>query len=311
MKQRNTLFVAVLLPLVLTLTYCSGKQAPSGELQSGKERLSKTADTTVDEYVPAPEAEDRVARSESKNLGGQEGPKDESRAGNIPFIFLSSNRYEGERLLEYQVNLNYETKNFVVSRRDFLEIVAKFGYLSYASTGYSDLRYTMSAQFNVKVADIYKVVRELDRLGNLRYENTSVVDHTRDMAWNERKARRLQVREFRINRAVSQVAPENKNWRDREDALERSEDALDQAEQAKWDISDQVAWAKITVSVETPQDVSPVHIPTFRNALVLLANGFFKVLYVLVVLSPIIALGGVIWWKRKKIIGIFTRKKTS
>jgi hypothetical protein len=307
MKQRNILFAAVLLPLLLTLTYCSGKLAPvSHETQDRKEMANAKADDLAStEYGP----EDKAPSAESRSLAGQVSTKDESQAGNIPFIFLSSNKYEGERLLEYQVNLSYETKDFVLSRKDFLDIVSKYGYLSYTTTGYSDLRYSMSAQFNIKVADIYRVVKELDKLGSLRYENTSVVDHTRDMAWNARKALRLQIREQRIARVVGQVAGENKNWKDREDALERSEDALDQAEQGKWDITDQVTWAKITVSVATPPDAAPVQIPTFRNALALLVNGFFKVLYVLVVVSPFIAVGGVIWWKRKKIIGIFARKK--
>jgi hypothetical protein len=309
MKQRNMLFIAVLLPLVLTLTYCSGKQPAPGVSQPRKEMANAKAEEQESaDYGP----EDKAPSAESRSLAGQLGTKDEDqKTGEIPFIFLSSNKYEGERLLEYQVNLTYETKDFVVSRKDFLDIVSKYGYLSYVNSGYGDLRYSMSAQFNIKVADIYRVVKELDKLGSLRYENTSVVDHTRDMAWNERKARRLQIRDQRISRVLAQVAGENKNWKDREDALERSEDALDQAEQGKWDITDQVTWAKISLTVSTPQDAAPVSIPTFQNALVLLVNGFFKVLYVLVVISPFIAIGAVVWFKRKKIVALFTRKKAS
>lgn len=306
MKQWNKLFAVVLLPVVLTLTYCSGKQyAPQGSTEK-KENVNRASlQSEADDY--GPDADEKPA---STSLAGQAKTADKD-AGEIPFIFLSSNKYAGERFLEYQVNLAYETKDFVLSRQEFLNIVSQYGYLSYTSAGYSGLRYSMTAQFNIKVADIYKVVKLLDKLGSLRSENTSVIDHTRDMAWNERKAKRLQIREDRIARAVSQVAAANKNWRDREDALERSEDALDLAEQGIWDITDQVTWAKIAVTVETPPDAAPFKIPTFQNALVLLVNGFFKVLYALIVLTPFIAAGAVIWWQRKNIVKIFIRKKQS
>lgn len=304
MKQSNKLFLAVLLPVALVLACCGAQQTAPKDLAEKKEMASYEAESSYDEY-----AADKAPAPSARNVSGlTTSGKDD---GEIPFVFLSPNRFEKERLLEYQVNLCYETKNFTLSRKEFQDIVSKYGYLSYTTAGYSDLRYSMTAQVNVKVADLYNVIKLLDRLGSLRSENTSVIDHTRDMAWNERKARRLQVRADRIARAVGEVAAANKNWRDREDALERSEDALDNAEQAKWDISDQVTWAKVIICVETPKDPAPVKIPTFRNALVLLLNGFFKVLYVLVVLSPFIVVGALIWWQRKKIAGIFTRKKQS
>lgn len=308
MKQWNTLVVLVLLPVVLTLTYCSGKDA-APKTSADKKELQNVASEQLAQDDYSPEAEERP--SSISRSGLSKADKEASDTGEIPFIFLSTNKYANERLLEYQVNLAYETKDFVLSRQEFLNIVSQYGYLSYTSSGYSGLRYSMSAQFNIKVADLYKVVKLLDRLGSLRSENTSVIDHTRDMAWNERHARRLQIREERIAKAIGQVAAANKNWRDREDALERSEDALDQAEQGIWDITDQVTWAKVVVTVGTPQDAAPVSIPTFRNALVLLVNGFFKVLYVLIVLSPFIAAGAVVWWQRKNIVKIFNRKKQS
>lgn len=259
----------------------------------------------------APRAEMASERASEKDYIAEEAnsPADDSGGKKLGFVFLAPGKYVGERYLEYLVNVRYETKNFELSRKDLLDIVSQYGYLANASAGYENDRHSMTAQLNIKVAELYNVLKLLDRVGSLKSENVSVMDLTRDMVWNQRTTRRLKTRTDRIAKALGQVAAENKNWREREDALERSENALDQSEQGQWDVLDRIAWAKITVTVSGPRDIRPVEIPSFRNALILLLNTFFRVLYFLIVVLPFAAVAGVIWWQRKNIKNLFTRKK--
>jgi hypothetical protein len=236
----------------------------------------------------------------------------ESKVGgskkDLSFVFLSPYPVAKDRYLEFMVELQYDTKNFELSRKDLLDIVSQNGFLNYSSAAYENLRYRMTAQANIKASELYNVIKLLDKLGSLKVENTSVIDHTRDMAWNQRKVKREQTRMDRINKAMAQVPPQNKTWKEKEDALEKSEDSLDQSQHEEWNIQDLVAWAKVTITLYGPLDSEPISIPSFNNALALLINGFFKLLYLLIILLPFALVGLFIWWQRKRIGGWFKKK---
>ena len=99
--------------------------------------------------------------------------------------------------------------------------------------------------------------------------------------------RREELRMARRSR-VSGIAPAARNWREREEALSRSEDGLDEAEHARWRIKDKTAWARITISLQGPELPARVKVPDYSRALVGLVNMLLELGYVLLWLLPLL-----------------------
>ena len=223
--------------------------------------------------------------------------------------FLAPMGLAGDRLLEYRVNLIYETKDLFSSRQYLLTIVSKYGFInSSASTTESKSPY-MNAHIFVRSNLLYDALVDLEKLGIMLSEKITVVDHTEQMVLAQRKLKRETIRIIRKQRAIGRVSPAAKTWKEREASLERCEDGIDKSEHEKWKIKDRVTWAKIHVYLKGPDLPDRIEIPNYRDALIGLINVLLYLSYVIIVLLPLVVIGGLIWWKRKRIAAFFAGSK--
>lgn len=206
-----------------------------------------------------------------------------------------------DRLLEYQVTLSYECKEFYKSRNKLIQLVPQYGFIKSGSSSIETTTTSMNAQLFVRVGKLYEALLELDKLGLLVSESISVTDHTEPMFWNNLKATREHIRISRKIGAIRQTAAQHKSWNDKENSLARSEDNLDKAEYEKWKIHDRVSWAKIGINLKGPVSPERIVVPPFRNAFIGLVNLGLELIFALIWLTPIIIIGVLIWMKRKGI----------
>lgn len=233
------------------------------------------------------------------------GKKDEGGGGIIGH-FLEPMEFAKERLLEYRIDLTYESGDLQKSRHELLAIVAKYGFIKDANTSLRDQPPEVVSDLLIKSEKIYEALRELDRVGTLVSEQINVTDHTEEMVLQERTVKREQLRVVRKSAAAGQVAPAVRSWSEIDGSLTQSEDRLDAAEHGKWKIRDKVAWALIHVNLKGPDRIA---VPNYFNAIVGMINFLLKLLWVVIYLIPFMAVAALVIWKRKAIAGIFRRKK--
>ncbi len=248
--------------------------------------------------------ESKVEEEAPANIMADGRPADPGIAGH----FYAAMDLSKDRLLEYRVNLDYRCTDLQQARLLLLAITSKYGFVRSESTSISTTRQNMNTVIAIKADRLYDALLECDRLGRLENESIIVTDHTGNMVLSDRKAKREQVRSLRRARALDQGATKERTWREVEDSLSASEDAMDGAEHAKWGIRDTVTWATLTVTLRGPESARQIEVPRYVNVLVWLANFFLNLLYVLLGASPFIALIAVVIWKRKAIIGLFRRR---
>lgn len=214
-----------------------------------------------------------------------------------------------ERLLEYKVDLAYETKDILASRRALLAVVAKYGYVKSGSAALDEDRAAVASDVYVKSDKLYDALMELDTIGTLLTENITATDHTEDMELQNMKEKRERLRIARKSIASGQATAASRNWNDIENSLSQSEDGLDAAEHRKWQIRDRVAWACIHVDLNGPEQPGRVRVPKYVNAFIGLLNFLLILAYGLIYVIPFAVVAGLIVWKRREIVGIFRRKK--
>ncbi len=233
------------------------------------------------------------------------GKKEKDREGIIGH-FLEPMDFAKERLLEYRIDLTYESGNLQKSRHELLAIVAKYGFIKDANTSLQDQPPEVVSDLLIKSEKIYEALQELDRVGTLVSEQINVTDHTEEMVLQERTVKREQLRVARKSAAAGQVAPTVRSWSEIDGSLSQSEDRLDTAEHGKWKIRDKVAWALIHVNLKGSDRIT---VPNYFNAVVGMINFLLKLLWIVIYLIPFMAVAALIVWKRKAIAGIFKRKK--
>ena len=261
---------------------------------------------------PAPAAEQVQSADLEKAAtrpGKARGLEKQEEEGGLTGHFVAPMELAKERLLEYRVDLTYECADLVRSRMELLGIVSKFGFIKNSSASIETRTSYVTSDLMVKSEKLYETLLELDRVGVLRAENISVIDHTEEMVLNDRKGRREQTRITRKNIASGQVTAAAKNWSDIENSLERSEDSLDASEHAKWQIRDKVAWALVHVNLKGPDVPNRIEVPRYSDAFKGLVNLFLWMIYAMVYLIPVAIVAGLIVWKRDAIAGIFRKKK--
>jgi hypothetical protein len=295
--------IVVMAALVVIPLSCKKAESPS------EEAMAPAAMSEPGEPAKrAMSVEEAGAVKDKKAEAGDEVMKADDGRG-LQGHFLAPMDLAKERLLEYRVDLTYETKNILASRRALLGIVAKYGFIKGSSAALDERTALVASDVFVKSDKLYETLQELDAVGTLLSENIAVTDHTENMVLQERKVKREQVRMGRRGAAAAQVGGGAKNWNDIENSLSQSEEGLDAAEHAKWQIRDKVAWACIHVNLNGPEQPGRVKVPKYVNAFIGLVNFLLILVYVLIYLAPFAAVAGVIVWKRKEILGIFRRKK--
>ncbi len=213
------------------------------------------------------------------------------------------------RLVEYRINLTYETGALAEARLELLNIIAAYGFLS-SSTSSTTGRYaSVNSEFYIKSEKLYIALKEMEKIGKLTAENISAIDHTEEMVLKKQKITREQARIARREKAAQSAATKVKTWSETEESLTQSEDELDAAEHECWKINDRIAWAYVKVFIRGPEAPEKVEVPLYKNALVALANFFLGLLYLCIYAVPLIPVVILIWVKRRKIAGLFRKEK--
>ncbi|MBM9500178.1 DUF4349 domain-containing protein [Leptospira sp. 201903071] len=305
--KKSILFLLTI--CITALVVCSKKQEPSSETASGEAEKTamRSADVSGQLGSPMAPSEDSKKVSSEKEESGYKNSfdKTDDQLGKIfAPIGLTT-----ERLLEYNIQLSYECKDLVKTRKELLDYIAKYGYLESSSAINSRTPF-MSVKMHVRTAKLYEALLDLDKLGVLISEDISTIDHTEGMVWQKRKTTREKIRLSRRNNANQQIGAASKNWEVIEESIERSEDELDLAEQETWKIKDRVSWATISVSFGTPTPPDAIQVPEYKNALVGILNAFLQLSYYLLWIFPfaliasvLVYYGGVLFQNLRKKFG--------
>ncbi|HNR89417.1 MAG TPA: DUF4349 domain-containing protein [Spirochaetota bacterium] len=301
-QRRVALWIIVLCAVLAA--HCAKSDQAEKQAPAGAEMEDATLATKAEKSkAAAPAAPGKVRQSSDESAANK---RDDADRGLQSFMIAPMDLAK-ERLLEYRITLTYECKDLNRARQELLGIIAKYGYIRSSSATTETRNPSLDADLSVKEALLYDALRDFERLGILLNESITATDHTEGMVRQERTMKREQLRTARKNQSMGQVAPANYNWAEREASLERSENALDAAEHARWQIRDRVAWAQVHINLRGPVAPDYIDVPPYRNAFVGLANLLLRLVYVTIYLLPFIAIIAAIVWKRQSIRSIFKR----
>lgn len=246
---------------------------------------SKKSPSTADKYVSDSQPSSLAADEAAVDTTGERS-KTESKPESLQGWFAQKGDIENQRLLEYTIDIVFETNDFAKSRDILLTTIKKHGFLR-SSNLESDESKNLTTSFNIKTDSLYSVLNELNSIGTIKRENIATVDHTLGNIRNLIQQRREQIRSERRLYALTESDATRQNYEKREQYLSQSEDALDENEYQMKFVDDAVAWVKINVSI-TQKSRSVFTVPDFREAFVTMVEMFLKILYLLIVLLPYI-----------------------
>ncbi|TGM95933.1 DUF4349 domain-containing protein [Leptospira dzoumogneensis] len=239
--------------------------------------------------APMPSSADEQPMQEAeKKLTGKAGEREEAPEDQIKtFATPKIGNLKIGRLLEYKVDLNFETKDFIAARKFLLELSGKYGFVQSESLQNwgGDTEPSMTAVIHVKSSDLYQVLMELEKLGTLTSENIQVEDHTENYTLEQIHAKREKIRIARRTELGARSTP--KNAAEIEELLGQSEDSADSAEFEKWKILDRVNWAKISIHMYGPKKPKAVEVPSFGDAFIDLASLGLKLILSLIYIIPL------------------------
>lgn len=264
--------LTVILLLCFSLT-CKDSQEQSKDKPDSSATM-KSASAVADERS---ELEERSEEAK-KAMAPEEKPLGD------PFL---PNLNVTDRLLEYNVNLTYQCHDLVLTRKELLKIITKYGYLE-NSNAYNDKNPYMNLTIKVNATKLHEILLDLDQLGSLQNEEISVVDHTDAMVWQKRKVSREKVRLIRRAKALNQTNSNQRNWPEIEESIEQSEENLDLSEHETWRILEKVKWATIQLHFVSPRNVDEIEVPIYKNALIGILNFTLSLLYYVIWILPFI-----------------------
>ncbi|TGM12276.1 DUF4349 domain-containing protein [Leptospira selangorensis] len=271
---------SILIVSFLFVCKAENSQKQSGELSDGRSRSAAAPMPSSADEQPMQEAEKKLAGKAGER---EEAPEDQIKTFATPKI---GNLKIG-RLLEYKVDLNFETKDFIAARKFLLELSGKYGFVQNESLQNwgGDTEPSMTAVIHVKSSDLYQVLMELEKIGTLTSENIQVEDHTENYTLEQIHAKREKIRIARRTDLGARSTP--KNAAEIEELLGQSEDSADSAEFEKWKIMDRVNWAKISIHMYGPKKPKVVEVPSFGDAFIDLASLGLKLILSLIYIIPL------------------------
>lgn len=287
---------AIIVSVVVSLLVVTGCKQKESSPQAQGTGLVQTEEVTRSAAAER-EKRDEDKRTTVNDVGGQPGL---GPVGLVPMVKV------GDRLLEYNVALQYQTQDFMKARALVLNIASRHGFVT-SSSASSGKNSALHTEFAVRIDSLYDVLKELDALGDLVSENIQVTDHTENNYAQKLRTDRESLRIARKGRSAEAGDPTAKNWAERQASLEKSEDAQDLAELERWKIKDRVSWARISVNIEGPAAPATIEVPPYQRALIGLINVGLWLSYALIWLSPLLLLGGLLLWKRRWLLGLFHR----
>ncbi|TGL65131.1 DUF4349 domain-containing protein [Leptospira jelokensis] len=291
MKKIRLLLV---LTSILLFANCGKGSSEGSDFYTSEERKMSPSSYEKKDMPSAPaieEAAEPILQSKENSIGPV-------------FLPIQNNQ---DRLLEFQIDLGYQTLDLVKTRKDLLSFITKYGFIETSSAVNSDSPY-MNVKIRIKSEKLYEALLELDTYGTLLSENITTIDHTEGMVWERIKTTREKIRVKRRLSANNQITSNSKNWEAIEESISTSEDGLDQSELQIWKINDRVKWATVNVSFSVPTPSDKIIVPEYRNALVGITNLFLEFTYFLVWLIPIFLLIGLLYVPSKKLI-LWIRQK--
>lgn len=244
----------------------------------------------------------KVSPSAPRAEGSSESSSVENQLGQV-FVPIQN---AAERLLEYQIQLSYETQDLIKTRKDLLSFITKYGFIESSSAVNSDSPY-MSLRVRIRSEKIYDALIELDSYGVLQSEDISTVDHTEGMALQKIKSNREKIRLLRRTNANNQTSAQSKNWQAIEEAISESENGLDNSEHEIWKIKDKVKWATLSIQFTIPTQPDRIQIPIYKNAWIGILNLFLELTYYLIWMIPFLILVGILYLPLKKIYQYFRK----
>lgn len=221
--------------------------------------------------------------------------------------FSQKGGFEQERLIEYTIELDYESRNFEKSRDLLLELIKRYGFLRQSSLSNTDSPYLVT-HFSVKSESLFTVLTSLNSIGKITTETINANDRTLENYYNLIRQRREQLRSTCRLNALVNVDAGNKNYELREQYLSQSEDALDENEYQMKQLDDAVSWVKISVTIRQKAQ-SVFEIPDYRDAFITMIEMFLRLLYVFIVILPYLSCAIVVILFRKP-ISLFLSKLT-
>ncbi|PJZ77110.1 DUF4349 domain-containing protein [Leptospira neocaledonica] len=239
--------------------------------------------------APMPSADEQPMQEAEKKLAGKAGEREEATPEDQIKTFATPKigNLKIGRLLEYKVDLNFQTKDFIAARKFLLELSGKYGFVQSESLQNwgGDTEPSMTAIIHVKSSDLYQVLMELEKIGTLTSENIQVEDHTENYTLEQIHSRREKIRVARRTELGARSTP--KNAAEIEELLGQSEDSADSAEFEKWKILDRVTWAKISIHMYGPKKPKAVEVPSFGDAFIDLASLGLKLILSLIYIIPL------------------------
>ncbi|EOQ88794.1 PF14257 domain protein [Leptospira yanagawae serovar Saopaulo str. Sao Paulo = ATCC 700523] len=273
----------------------------------GKGSHEETESYTSEDRKMSPSSYEKKDMPSAEAVEERAEPLLQSKDNSIGPVFLPIQNNQ-ERLLEFQIDLGYQTLDLIKTRKDLLSFITKYGFIESSSAVNSDSPY-MNVKIRIKAEKLYEALLELDTYGTLLNENISTIDHTEGMVWEKIKTTREKIRVKRRTIANNQTTSNSKNWESIEEAISSSEDGLDQSELQIWKINDRVKWATLNLSFSVPTPSDKIIVPEYRNALVGITNLFLEFTYLLVWMIPVFLVVGLLYVPSKKLVQWVRQKK--
>ncbi|HRG48093.1 MAG TPA: DUF4349 domain-containing protein [Leptospiraceae bacterium] len=277
--------------LLFLFLNCSKKMEPVVSTESNAPAAPKVNQQLADNdgFADKKEMAEEEAPAQEKRKDSKGGMKEDDGIIQKPLDPISE--ASKSRLLEYTIQLNYKVETIEKARETVLNVVKKESYIASSQTNVSSGYESMSLQVQVPVTAMYDTLLQLDKIGQLTYEDIRTQDWTEHNELQKNKLSREALRMIRRSKAANKGSAETWNWKDREEALERSEDTADAAKLESWKIKDHVAWAKVNISISGRELPTKVQVPNYKDALISALNFLLELTYYLVWIVPIAFVG--------------------
>ena len=278
------LTVILLLSLVLNCGKKESKEpasetAPSAPQMKKMDSVNRELADAEDETAGVPADKGNLKQEAKENDGIIEKPLD-------PISDASKSR-----LLEYTIQLNYKVANIEKAREILLGVIKKESYIASSQTNVSSGSENMNLQVQIPVSAMYDTLLQMDKVGQLTYEDIRTQDWTEHNELQKIKLSREGLRMIRRSKAANKGSAETWNWKDREEALERSEDSADSAKLETWKIKDHVTWAKVHINISGRELPTKIQFPNYKDAFVAALNFLLELTYYIAFMIPIVLLG--------------------
>ncbi|PJE03187.1 MAG: hypothetical protein CK427_05660 [Leptospira sp.] len=285
--------------LILAILYNCNKSEESTQAELSKDSIAMSSGSSISDDFESEEIDAKVEAPREK--------KENSSSKESYSVKFSGIDPKFERLLEYQVNLEFESQNFSKTRDDLYKMAGSFGFLQQSNDSFLSYK-NLNASVWVKTEKLYEFLEASNTLGKLRSESISANDLTYENYVQNVTLNRELIRGQRRSKALS-GSSDAKNYTDRERLLSESEEKEDTAKKEKWLINDRVSWAKVQISIIDPYQEKSIQVPDFSEVFYDLASFFLYLMYLGLYALPLAFIGIFIYIKRSFFLKLFSKDK--